>query len=44
MLEKTATFILLDEKNVRSRQPISIYDEAHFKSVMGSFIMCAIDG
>lgn len=44
MLEKTATFIVLDEKNARSRQPISVYDEVHFKSVMGSFIICEASG
>lgn len=44
MLEKTATFIVLDEKNIRSKQPVSVYDEVHFKSVMGSFIICEPNG
>ena len=40
MLEKAAGFIALDEKNARSRQPISVYDEVHLKSVLGSLLMC----
>lgn len=44
MLEKSAAFIVLDEKNCRSRQPITVYDEVHLKSVMGSFIMCSPEG
>jgi hypothetical protein len=44
MLEKTAAVIVFDEKNVRSRQKISVYDEVHLKSVMGLFIFCDVGG
>lgn len=44
MLEKTAAFTVLDEKNSRSRQPVSVYDEVHFRSVMGWFILCTAEG
>jgi hypothetical protein len=40
MLEKSATFTLLDEKNVRSKQSISVYDDVHLKSVYGRFLVC----
>ena len=40
MLEKSATFLVLDEKNSRSRQSVSVYDEVHLKSVMGEFLIC----
>ena len=40
MLEKSATFSVIDEKNMKSKQPISVYDEVHFKSVVGTYIIC----
>jgi hypothetical protein len=44
MLLKTAAFIVLDEKNMRSRQPVTVYDEVYLKSVMGTFIICEAGG
>lgn len=41
MLEKSAAFTLMDEKNARSKQSISIYDEVHLKSVYGRFLLCS---
>lgn len=43
MLLKVATFIFLDERNVRSNQPISVYDNVHMKTVMGKFLV-SIEG
>ena len=40
MLEKSASFTLMDEKNT-SKQSISIYDEVHLKSVYGRFLFCS---
>lgn len=44
ILEKSATFLILDEKNSRSRQSVSVYDEIHLKSVMGAFLICLPNG
>lgn len=44
MLEKSATFIVLDEKNILSKQAISVYDLVHFKSVVGTFLICLQNG
>lgn len=40
MMEKSATFVVQDEKNARSQQSVSVYDEVHLKSVMGMFLIC----
>ena len=40
MMEKSATFLVQDEKNARSQQSVSVYDEVHLKSVMGTFLIC----
>ena len=39
-MEKSATFIVQDERNARSQQSVSVYDEVHLKSLMGLFLIC----
>ena len=38
IITKLATLTFLDERNVRSNQPITIYDDVFMKTVMGSFM------